>query len=425
MKDMALNLEMIHIKDVRFGSRTFIENGLLTINKAEMMEELKDERFVSLDADIAKPGESVRIIPVKDVIEPRIKVETGKYFPGILDGYELCGEGTTKVLKGCCVTTAGKIIGFQEGIIDMTGPSTRYCRFSQLINIVLIADPVEGIAPAEHETAIRMLGLKASLYLAKAGLEVKADEVETWRKDPVNPAKKLPKVAYAYLVMAQGLLHDDYLYGINEQQLTAQLIHPNELWDGAIVSGNCVTASDKNTTYDIQNHAIVEELYRRHGVDLEFCGLIASPISTILAEKERNAMVTVNLAQQCRADAIIISQEGGGNPEADLMLICERSEKRDIKSVIVLHDNPGPDGMSEPMINTSPLATAIVSTGNDNCIITLPEMKKNIGRREQLRLLSGCPEDCEQGNGTIKAGVFVIMGSTSNLGDGNYTTEAY
>lgn len=424
MKEMCLNLEIIHIKDVCFGKDTHIDKGVLTICKKALIDELKDARFCSIDVDLAKPGESVRIIPVKDVIEPRIKVETGKFFTGILDGYEICGEGTTKVLKGCCVTTTGKIVGFQEGIIDMSGPATEYCQYSKLLNIVLIADPVEGLSPAEHESAIRILGFKMALYLAKAGLKVPADEIITWKKNPVDQTKKLPKVAYAFLVMAQGLLHDDFLYGLNMQQLTAQLMHPNELWDGAMVSGNCVTASDKNTTFDMQNHAIVMELYQRHGVDLEFCALIASPISTVLGEKERNAMVTVNLAQQCGADAIIISQEGGGNPEADLMLICERAEKRDMKSIIVLHDNPGPDGTSEPLANTSPYATAIVTTGNDNCFITLSEMERNIGHREQLSLLSGCPEDCEQGNGTIKVGILVIMGSTSNLGFGKYCTEA-
>ena len=423
MKDMSLNLEYIQIKDVAFGDRTYIDQGVLTINKEELIEEVSSPMFKSIDLDLAKPGESVRIIPVKDVIEPRVKVETGRMFTGVLDGFEVCGEGTTKVLRGCCVTTTGTIVGFQEGIIDMTGPATDYCMYSKLINIVVIAEPIDGITPAEHEAAIRMVGLKAALYLAKAGLDIEPDETETYHLDPVDPAKKLPKVAYAYLIMAQGLLHDNLVYGINAQQLPAVHIHPNELWDGAIVSGNCVTASDKNTTYDNQNHAIVKELYDRHGVDLEFCGLFASPLSTILAEKERNAMVAVNLAQQCGADSLIISQEGGGNPEADLMLICERAEKRGIKSVIVLHDNPGPDGTSEPMANTSPMATAVVTTGNDNCIISLPEMERNIGHRDQLHLLSGSPDDCEQGDGTIKVGVLVIMGSTSNLGFGKYCTE--
>ena len=105
MKDMSLNLEYIHIKDVVFGEKTSIEDGILTVNKDELIETVQTDKLINIDVDIAKPGESTRIIPVKDVIEPRIKVETEKAFPGVLDGYSLCGEGTTKVLRGCCVTT--------------------------------------------------------------------------------------------------------------------------------------------------------------------------------------------------------------------------------------------------------------------------------------------------------------------------------
>ena len=100
MKDMSLNLEYIQIKDVVFGDRTYIDQGVLTINKEELIEEVSSPMFKSIDLDLAKPGESVRIIPVKDVIEPRVKVETGRMFTGVLDGFEVCGEGTTKVLRG-------------------------------------------------------------------------------------------------------------------------------------------------------------------------------------------------------------------------------------------------------------------------------------------------------------------------------------
>ena len=74
MRDMSLDLEIIHIKDVCFGDKTRIENGLLTIDKSEFIGEINSNEFVTVDVDIAKPGESVRLIPVKDVIEPRIKV---------------------------------------------------------------------------------------------------------------------------------------------------------------------------------------------------------------------------------------------------------------------------------------------------------------------------------------------------------------
>ena len=49
-----------------------------------------------LDVDLAMPGESVRIIPVKDVVEPRWKIEgKGQVFPGMLSDVETIGKGKT------------------------------------------------------------------------------------------------------------------------------------------------------------------------------------------------------------------------------------------------------------------------------------------------------------------------------------------
>jgi len=73
-----------------------------------------------VDIDLAKPGEEVRIIPVKDVIEPRVKVEgPGGVFPGFISKVTTVGSGRTHVLKNTAVVTTGTIVGFQEGIIDM------------------------------------------------------------------------------------------------------------------------------------------------------------------------------------------------------------------------------------------------------------------------------------------------------------------
>ena len=93
---------------------------------------LEDEKIKSCKLDIARPGENVRITPVKDVIEPRVKVEgRGGVFPGVIDKVDTVGEGKTYALKGMAVVTAGKIVGFQEGIIDMTGSPVRHTHRSQ------------------------------------------------------------------------------------------------------------------------------------------------------------------------------------------------------------------------------------------------------------------------------------------------------
>lgn len=84
---MKLELGKIYIKDIRFGDNTEIKNGTLIINKKELEEfAISDERIKSVTIELARPGESIRIAPVKDVIEPRVKVSgPGCIFPGVME----------------------------------------------------------------------------------------------------------------------------------------------------------------------------------------------------------------------------------------------------------------------------------------------------------------------------------------------------
>ena len=90
VKALRLELGNIFIKDVQFGPETKVENGVLYVNKEELLKEVGgDERLASIDIDIVHPGDEVRIIPVKDVIEPRVKVEgKGGVFPGFISNVD-------------------------------------------------------------------------------------------------------------------------------------------------------------------------------------------------------------------------------------------------------------------------------------------------------------------------------------------------
>lgn len=69
---------------------------------------MEDENLKSVDLEIAKPGDSTRIMLVKDVIEPRVKVEgPGGIFPGMMSKVTTVGNGKTNVLKGSSVVTTG------------------------------------------------------------------------------------------------------------------------------------------------------------------------------------------------------------------------------------------------------------------------------------------------------------------------------
>ncbi|MEE8299733.1 MAG: glycine/sarcosine/betaine reductase component B subunit, partial [Desulfatiglandales bacterium] len=266
---MRLELGIIKIEDVQFGEETTVRNGTLYVNKKELIALVRqDDRLSEVDVELARPGEEVRIVPVKDVIEPRVKVSgSGELFPGIIGKMGTVGSGRTNVLRGSGLVTVGRIIGYQEGLIDMSGPGAEYSPFSQTNNVALILHPVDGLAPHAHEEAVRLAGLRAAVYLGKACKDVAPDELEIYELTPVTDTT-LPRVAYVHPLLSEGLLHDTYLYGVDAKKILPSLIHPNEVMDGAIVSGNCVSACDKHTTYHHLNNPVIKELHRRHGKDL-------------------------------------------------------------------------------------------------------------------------------------------------------------
>jgi len=426
---LRLSLGNINIKDVQFGNQTEVKNGVLYVNKAEMIAHLADERLASIDIDLARPGEATRIMPVKDVIEPRVKVEgKGGIFPGFVAKVDMVGEGLTYVLKGAAVITTGKIVGFQEGIIDMSGPGAEYTPFSALNNVVVIAHPALGLLQHEHEAALRIMGFKAATYLGEAGRSVTPDEVITYDCPSLPVAltqyPELPKVAYVYMLQSQGLLHDTYLYGIDVKRILPTFIYPTEVMDGAIVSGNCVSACDKNTTYHHQNSPVIAQLLARHGQDYNFIGVVVTNENVTLADKERSSNFTAKLIGWLGVDAAIISEEGFGNPDADLMMNCVKLERQGIKTVLVTDEYAGQDGASQSLADADPLADAVITAGNANEVITLPAMTKVIGYSEVADVIAGGWHGSLHKDGSITAEIQVITGATNELGFSKLTSKA-
>jgi glycine reductase len=264
---MRLEIGSINIKDIQIAEETCVKDGVLYVNQDELIKITgDDERIKSVEVFLARPGESVRIVPVKDVIEPRVKVEgKGGIFPGYTSRVNQVGAGKTHVLKGAAVVTTGKIVGFQEGIIDMSGAGAEYTPFSKTNNVVIKVEPIDDIKQHEHEVVVRLAGLRAANYLGEAAKDLKPDNLITYETKPlleqVAEYPGLPKVAYVYMLQTQGLLHNTYYYGVDVKEIVPTFMYPTEIMDGAIVSGNCVSACDKNPTYVHQNNPIIEDLY--------------------------------------------------------------------------------------------------------------------------------------------------------------------
>ncbi len=425
---MKLELGLIQIKDIQFSKECKVENGTLFVNADEVkafVYEDDDVKACVKDAhfDIARPGESVRITPVKDVIEPRVKVEgPGGEFPGVIAKVDTVGTGKTHVLKGMAVVTAGKIVGFQEGVIDMSGPGAAYTDFSKLLNLVLVCDPVEGVHQHEYEHAVRIAGLRAATFVGELARDVKPDECKTYEtygiKEGWEKFPNLPRVAYVHMLQSQGLLHDTYVYGVDAKKSLTTIINPTETMDGAIISGNCVSACDKNTTYHHQNNPVVEDLFAQHGKTLNYVCNIITNENVYLADKKRSSDWTAKLCRLLDLDGVIVSQEGFGNPDTDLIMNTKKIELEGVKTTIITDEYAGQDGKSQSLADADPLADAVVTGGNANEVIILPKMDKVIGTLDYVDKIAGGHAGSLRPDGTIEAEIQVITGATNEMGFG-------
>lgn len=412
----------IHIKDIQFGTESKIENRILYVSEtAAKAVALEDDKIKSVAFDIAKPGESVRITPVKDVIEPRVKVEgNGGIFPGVIAKVDTVGSGKTYALKGMAVVTAGKIVGFQEGIIDMTGTGAEYTPFSKTLNLVMVCESVDGIESHEYEKAVRLAGFRVAVYIGELARNLTPDSTEVFEtynfKEGIEKFPDLPRVAYVQMLQSQGLLHDTYVYGVDVKQIVPTILSPTEIMDGAIVSGNCVSACDKNPTYVHLNNPVVQDLFAEHGKTINFVCQIITNENVYLADKQRSSDWTAKLCRMMDLDGVIVSQEGFGNPDTDLIMNCKKIEAEGIKTVIITDEYAGRDGKSQSLADADASADAVITGGNANQVVILPKLDKVIGTMDYVTKIAGASDETLRPDGSLEVELQVITGATNETG---------
>ena len=302
---MELELLDFPVQNVVFGEKTALEGTVLTINREEMARAIDpDGFFADVQIDIARPGEPVRIINIMDVMQPRCKeADEESPYPGMFSPMRLAGTGRTRVLRGVSVMQTGRRQGIQEGIIDMSGPGAAYSLFSSLCNVVLRCTPADPNAGnGDFDAATRKSLLAAALYLGRTARGQQPGSVQTFSTDAPADAR-LRKVVYIYYLQSQGPLRNTFLYGKDVTSLLPTLLHPNEVLDGAIISGNYIIACQKNPTYLHLNNPVIRELYARHGKTLDFAGVVIANEHSTLFDKRRTAEFAAKLARQVGADS--------------------------------------------------------------------------------------------------------------------------
>jgi len=393
---MLLELANVNINGIVWSDRTFIEEGILHINKKEIQNLLlRDNRLSDVKIELSSPGEDCVITNVIDVIEPRSKAsEKGPEFLGAVDPYGVIGKGKTWVLKGVAVivsegltfnNSASQEIG---AIIPMKESTSFLTPYSKLHNIIVLGAPANGITSKEYKIALKTAGLRLAKYLGEVAIGLKANSIRIYNLD--NPKEEnlsnLPRVAYIFQLLStqyEPIEGDPVFYGGNIEKIVPTIVIPTEIMDGAITAPY---DSRYMETYFIQNHPILEELFLRHRKDFIFCGVIIMTAPNNAEEVERVTTIAANLVEYTlRAECAILTKAGGGAPEWVMMRVAQKCEQRGIKTALAfLH--MGID-MTQP--NTKPTTIfyaeevdAMVSMGAPLGTIRLSKTERVIGKKE-------------------------------------------
>ena len=390
---MRLEIGSIVVRDIDTGRGTRLDDHRLLVDTAELRElVLEDRRFLDVDVRLARPGDSVRIIHVLDVVEPRWKVAgPGGVFPGFVSTTTGVGEGRTHRLAGVAVVPTsdavpGEATHFRERMIDMAGPGAELTPFSHTFNVVLSFKPnldlfppgsealTDGIVGSPHSIeynrGVMQATLKVAARLGRAAERVEPDAMEAFALPPCDPA--LPRV----LCVTQFLSHVPFVYGLRAPLPLGVLVHPNECFDGAVIRwpGGFLGGS-----YFEQNGELLKRFCRRHGDDLAFVGYVVWGGPTPYREdKERAASAVVKLARLLDARAVVFLGSNGSNHAVDLMLAIQKCERAGIKTVLVYNDVGA--GADDPgFIFAVSEADAIVSAGGRDLMVTLPRLGEVLG----------------------------------------------
>ena len=429
---MRLELKVVHITRVQFADVTAVRNGVLAINRQELKELIKqDTRLTDVAIELANPGDKCRIVNVADIIEPRARTaNSGPDFPGAVGMQGTAGHGSTCVLRGAAVLINDYDIGGRryqrpdEGIIDMWGPGAEIGPYGRTCNVVVLASPANGTSIDEYCVALKIAGLKTAVYLAKAGAGLTPDEVEIYDipsiRETAGDMPDLPRVTYIFQVFTNQrvpLPGDPVLYGHHIERIVPTILHPNEVFDGAVTDPYRGYAA----TYLIQNHPMIKALYQNHGKTLYFVGVIISNAPNNAPEYERTANVAANLAKWILGvDGAVLTKIGGGAPELTMARTAQRCEELGIKTALALM-HQGIDASeitlkASTVFSNVPQVDAMVSMGASTAspMLTLPPAEKVIGTLEGSQIGKELQRPASD-----------IKGSFSQLGDSRLMAVRY
>ena len=391
---MRLELGNFPVADIVFGSETAWKDGVLEVDSESLLAPVLAKPGVE-DAtlEIAKPGESVRIINHFDVLEPRVKVSgPGSVYPGRAGRpVDTVGEGRTHRLGGMALIVSydgsddpGQVSGWvpdwkrsqDDGVkahqdrrtvwtehhfIDMSGPGAVVPN-SATNNLCLSLRlserfDVQNKASASYEVA---LGLQDKL--AKTVASLRPPEMEVFDLGVTD--RSLPGMVFVCLLSSPEQnhgpqsIHGPAVYG--HTRLSAPwLLWPTEMLDGAITGGGRGHGS-----WPLTNNPLVLGLARRHRKTLNFlsCIILRQPWHS-----EEDMLFVGNraaeAAKQLGATGAVVTNEARGLQFVSSARTVQALERLGIKTVWISEEEDNEGGTVPPFLYHPPEMEAVVSTG--------------------------------------------------------------
>ena len=133
--------------------------------------------------------------------------------------------------------------------------------------------------------------------------------------------------------------------------------------------------------------------------------------------------MTAKLCRMLDLDGIILTQEGFGNPDTDLIMNCKKIEAEGVKTVIVTDEYAGRDGKSQSLADADVAADAVVTGGNANEVIILPKLDKVIGTLDYINKIAGASDKTLREDGTLEVELQVITAATNEMGFGTLSAR--
>ena len=411
-----MKLERLYydVDNVVFGDTSYIEGSKLSLNRSELEQLAACAEFAEVTVDIAGPDSGVRILNIGDITQPTIRIDNEETtFPGVIGKMHTVGSGRSAVLRGIVISEVLQTTVEIPSMMQLSDEAAEITELARMWHVTIKADPAPGVVKYDYLAAINVASKKLAKYIASLTGGLEPNEIETFELER-TAADGLPRVAYLANVFCHRPFTESLIYGASMLESLPTILHPNEILDGALTNRDYDNSVNADPTFVWQNHPIILELYRRHGVDLCFAGVVVNNIHHELEWKERNAiMASALLNNYLGAQAVITTKEGGGHPQVDIGIAVDTLEGRyGIKTAIVLVEmlSAMNDSYGQ-IIFKSDYADAMVSTG---CAanVTLSGAARTIGTVWHDRMERSTTED----TGEMTVSHRTLKGGQSQLG---------